>query len=150
MTSDLDVLVGTRPALWDWLDGDVRRFFPRFAWSKTSDDGWIRIEQAMQDDTLVVRAEMPGVDPEHDVDVTVDRGYLTIRAERRDERPDKDDGAFRTEFRYGSFVRTLRLPEGAKTDDITASYANGVLEVRVAMPAPAATPPTQKVTITRG
>jgi HSP20 family protein len=82
--------------------------------------------------------------------VTVDNGYLTIRAERRDERSDKDGREFRTEFRYGTFARTLRLPEGTKSEDVTASYKDGVLEVRVAMPPETETPSAQKITISRG
>lgn len=75
----------------------------------------------------VLRAELPGVDPDKDVEITVQEGVLGIRAERREERKDKN----RSEFRYGSFVRSVTLPVGAQEDQISASYDNGILEVVV-------------------
>jgi HSP20 family protein len=159
MTTDLDVQTGdvrngdarnrARPALWDWFDGDVGRFFERLGWPATWGEDRIRVEEEMVDGALVIRAEIPGVDPDKDVDISLGDGYLTIRAERRSERSDKQGGGFRTELRYGSFSRVLRLPEGAKADDVTASYTDGMLEVRVPMP-PAATSTPQKVAVTRG
>jgi HSP20 family protein len=143
-------MVRARPALWDLFDRDVGRLFERVGWPTAWTEDLIRIEEEMEGDTLIVRAEMPGIDPDKDVDVTLDDGYLTIRAERHDGRSDKNGGGFRTEFRYGSFARTLRLPDGAKMEDVTASYKDGVLEVRVAMPPVAEAPPAQKVSITRG
>ena len=66
----------------------------------------IRIEDFVEGDHYMVRAELAGIDPEKDVEVTVGAGYLTIRAERHD----KTEGKHRTEFRYGSFSRSLSLP----------------------------------------
>jgi hypothetical protein len=63
----------------------------------------IRIEDFVEGDHYLVRAELAGIDPEKDVEVTVGSGYLTIRAERHD----KTEGKHRTEFRYGSFSRSL-------------------------------------------
>ena len=77
-----------------------------------------------------MRAEIPGVDPEQDVEISVNHGRLSIRAER-EERSEKTEDGYHSEFRYGSFARVLTLPEGAKADDISASYTDGVLEVRV-------------------
>lgn len=59
--------------------------------------------------------------------VTVDHDMLTIKGERREETKEKN----RTEFHYGSFSRTIRLPAGAKADEVAATYTDGVLEVRV-------------------
>ena len=64
-----------------------------------------------------VRAEMPGVDPANDVDITVRGGRLTIRAARSE----KSESKGRSEFSYGSFSRTVSLPPGADEDDITAT-----------------------------
>ena len=61
---------------------------------------------------MVVRAELPGVDPEKDIDVTVEDGVLTISAERRESTEKKEDTSYRSEFRYGSFVRRLPVPRG--------------------------------------
>ena len=76
------------------------------------------------------RAELPGVDPEADVEVTVESGMLTIRAERREE--SKQDR--HSEFKYGSMTRSIALPERADPDKITATYDKGILEVTVPIP----------------
>jgi HSP20 family protein len=86
----------------------------------------IRIEERRTRDTYVVRAELPGLDPARDVYVTCHHGLLRLHV-RRDRQPDTT----RSEFRYGSSVRTITLPPGAREDEITASYTDGILEVRV-------------------
>ena len=91
----------------------------------------IRIEDFVEGDHYLVRAELAGIDPEKDVEVTVGSGYLTIRAERHD----KTEGKHRTEFRYGSFSRSLPLPGDANADDVTASYDHGILTVSVGLKA---------------
>ena len=83
----------------------------------------------VEDDHYMVRAELAGIDPEKDVEVTVGSGYLTIRAERHD----KTEGKHRTEFRYGSFSRSLPLPAQANADDVKASYDHGILTVSVGL-----------------
>ncbi|NDJ88588.1 Hsp20/alpha crystallin family protein [Mycolicibacter kumamotonensis] len=93
----------------------------------------IRLEDRMEDGHYVVRAELPGVDPAKDVDVTVHDGQLTIKAERTESKEAKG----RSEFSYGSFVRSVTLPAGADEDDITASYDKGILTVSVAVTEPA-------------
>ena len=82
----------------------------------------IRIEEYADGDHYLIRAELAGIDPEKDVEVTVGSGYLTIRAERSD----KIEGKHRSEFRYGSFSRTLSLPVNADEDAVTASYHDGI------------------------
>jgi predicted unusual protein kinase regulating ubiquinone biosynthesis (AarF/ABC1/UbiB family)/HSP20 family molecular chaperone IbpA len=86
-----------------------------------------RLEEAIRDNHYVIRAELPGLDPDNDIEVTVDGQILTIRAERRE----RDNGAYRSEFRYGSLARAVRLPASVDAADITARYDNGVLEVSV-------------------
>ena len=86
-----------------------------------------RLEEAMRDDRYVIRAELPGLDPENDIEVTVDGRILTIRAERRQQ----DNGPYRSEFRYGSLARAVRLPARVDAADVTARYDKGVLEVSV-------------------
>lgn len=89
----------------------------------------MRLEDEMEDGHYVVRAEIPGIDPAKDVDITVGDGVLTIKAERTEKKEAKS----RSEFRYGSFVRSVTLPAGASEEDITASYDKGVLTVSVAV-----------------
>jgi HSP20 family protein len=93
--------------------------------------GAIRVEELVDGDRLVVRAELPGVDPEKDVEVRIEGGDLLISARRQERKEEKERGGYRTEFRYGSFSRTIPLPQGAGEHDIEAAYTDGVLEVRV-------------------
>jgi HSP20 family protein len=89
----------------------------------------MRVEDYVKNGTYVVRAELPGVDPEKDIEVTVSKGVLTISAHRRE----KTEGKHRSEFRYGAFARSVTLPEGADEDHIQASYDMGILEVAVTL-----------------
>lgn len=89
----------------------------------------IRIEDFVEGDHYMIRAELAGIDPEKDVHVSVGAGYLTIRAERHD----KTEGKHRSEFRYGVFSRSLPLPANADEDDIKAAYHDGILTVSVGL-----------------
>ena len=120
-----DVIRSGRPVVeWPPRWPAVRRWMDLF-----EDDGVIRVEEVLAGDTLVIRAELPGVDPEKDVDLTVEDGVLTLHALRRDERQDTDGR--RSEFRYGSFSRTLALPAGATESDVKATFTDGILEITV-------------------
>ena len=79
---------------------------------------------------VVVRAELPGVKPE-DVDITLSRGVLTISGQRKAEAEQQGQGFYVRERRYGSFRRSLVLPEGIDESKVDARYENGVLEVRI-------------------
>lgn len=102
----------------------------------------IRLEDQMEDGRYVVRAELPGLDPAKDVDITVRNGQLTIKAERSERKEAKG----RSEFAYGSFVRSVTLPAGANEDDITASYDQGILTVSVPVATPAE-PAEKRITV---
>ena len=97
------------------------------------DAGWplgahpVHVEEYFVDDAYVLRAELPGVDAARDIEVTVSGDVLTISAKRDEEKRDKQ----RSEFRYGSFTRTVRLPAGADLEHVKAVYTNGILDVRV-------------------
>lgn len=93
----------------------------------------MRVEEFRDDDSMVVRADLPGVDPDKDIDVTVKDGMLHIHAQRSEKSSREEDRSYRTEFRYGSFDRVVHLPAGATSTDVKASYRDGVLEVRVPM-----------------
>lgn len=97
---------------------------------------------------LVVRAELPGIDPEKDVDISFQDGLLTIRGERRHEEKSEQDNYYRVESTYGSFSRTIALPQTVKADDVHASYENGILEVVV--PQAAQLSSAKKIPITSG
>ncbi|MBK9180999.1 MAG: Hsp20/alpha crystallin family protein [Acidimicrobiales bacterium] len=91
----------------------------------------IKVEESVEGGKLVVKAELPGVDPDKDIELTVSDDVLTIRAERRREEEVEEKGRFRSEFRYGSFTRVVPLPAGATATDVEASYADGILTVKV-------------------
>jgi HSP20 family protein len=115
---------------WDWEGPDLTRFFEGLRpWFRDADR--LRIEQELTDDTLVIRAEMPGVDPDKDVEITVQDGVLHLRAERRSEEKQESEGRVRSEFHYGMFERALRVPAALSVDDVKANYKDGILEVRV-------------------
>ena len=82
-------------------------------------------------DDAVLRLELPGVDPEKDVVVELERGHLIVRGERRDERTEDRDGRRLREVRYGSFRRAFGLPSHVTAEALSASYDAGVLTVRV-------------------
>jgi HSP20 family protein len=94
----------------------------------------IRIEETVENDQLVVKAELPGIDPDKDVEISVQERTLHIRAERRQETKEETQGRRHSEFRYGSFARRLPLPKGVSEEQVTASYQDGILEVRVPLP----------------
>ncbi len=110
---------------------------------------WLRVEEFVDDKTLVVRAELPDIDPDNDVEIVVVDGELRIKAERQAKTEHKEKDSYRSEFQYGSFTRTVKLPPGATEADVSASYKDGVLEIRVPVAEAVAAAPT-KVEITRG
>jgi len=89
----------------------------------------IRIEDYVEGERYLVRAELAGIDPAKDVELTVGAGYLTIRAERHSS----TEGKHRSEFRYGSFSRILPLPANVNEDDVVATYHDGILTISVGL-----------------
>lgn len=92
----------------------------------------IRIEEYVDGETYVVRAELPGVDPKREVQVAIVDGELRIMADRADTRVEPGS----SEFQYGSFCRTVPLPAGAREDGVTATYDRGILDVRLRLGPP--------------
>jgi HSP20 family protein len=83
---------------------------------------------------LVVKADLPGVNKE-DVKVSVtEDGVLTVEGERKHEKEEKREGYFHSERGYGRFFRSVQLPQGAKTEQVSAQFTNGVLEIGVPVP----------------
>jgi HSP20 family protein len=81
-------------------------------------------------DDVVVKAALPGVDPE-DVDLTISGDTLVIKGETKQENESKDQDYIRRERRYGSFVRSVTLPASLKADQAEAKFENGVLTLRI-------------------
>ena len=104
----------------------------------------LKVEDYFEGDRHIIRADIPGVDPDRDIQLSVEGGMLRLRGERRAEEHDR----YHTEIRYGSFERLITLPRGTKPEDITAEYADGVLTVS-APTAAAASEQQQSIPITR-
>jgi HSP20 family molecular chaperone IbpA len=105
----------------DWFEIDFPRPLPA-----------IRFEDKVSDKEYVLRAELPGLEPDKDLQITAMHGVLTVKAERREE----EEGLNRTEFRYGALQRSVRLPANADQAAIKASYRKGILEITVPLTAP--------------
>lgn len=96
-----------------------------------ADGSWLRVEEFQDGDTMVVRAEIPGIDPDKDVELTISEGVLRVKAHREQTSEQKSREGYRSEFRYGSFVRSVPLPPGTRDEDVKASYNDGILEIRI-------------------
>lgn len=134
-------------ALLGRMASDVDRMFDEFEWPVfrargiTKTAAWSpNLDVFEKDNRLIARADLPGLKKE-DVTVEVADGYLTISGERTHEAEEKKENFYRCEREYGSFYRTIPLPEDVKFEEVTATFENGVLEVRVPLAARAAHKP---------
>jgi HSP20 family protein len=118
---------------------EVRRIFDDFGlgagWRRETVEGGLmtwapHIDVTQHKDEIVVRADLPGVEKD-DVKVSVTADTVTIRGERHRAQEEERDGVYRSERSYGAFFRTIALPPGSTTDQVKASFKNGVLEIRV-------------------
>jgi HSP20 family protein len=128
-----------------WPEIFARRWPESFQGVPFGEAGF-RMEQFIDtDNSMVIRGELPGLDVDKDVTITLDGGRLVIAGKREERMEEKSDGSFRSEFHYGSFERSVRLPAGARANAIEASYNKGILEVRV--PCDAEEPAVTKIPI---
>ena len=97
-------------------------------------------------DYYVLRADLPGLSDD-DVEIEIESNVLTISGERNAEHEDHEDGYYRVERAFGSFARSLTLPEGIDAEGVQAQFDRGVLEIRI--PKPEQRKP-RKVTISAG
>lgn len=112
-----------------------RMFLDRMTAPETGEMGtwWPAVEVSEQSGELVVRADLPGLKKE-DVKVELTDEGLILRGERKREHEQREGQMYRSERSYGSFYRSIALPEGAKTDQVKAQFNDGVLEVTIPMP----------------
>jgi HSP20 family protein len=114
--------------------------WPSFQWPSlrtrpAAEAAWYpEIDVFEKDNRLVTKIDLPGMKKE-DVKVEVTDGHLAISGERRRESEDKGKEFYRCERECGSFYRAVPLPEGVKLEDVKATFAEGVLEVSVPLPA---------------
>lgn len=93
-----------------------------------------KVDVFEKENRLFTRVDLPGVKRE-DVKVEVTENHLVLSGERKVEKEEKKDNVYRTEREYGSFYRAVSLPEGVKLEEVKATFADGVLEVSVPLPA---------------
>ncbi len=122
----------------DRLFDDFTRGFPAFSSAGAAGAAELlpSVDVTETDKQIEITAELPGLE-EKDVQVNVADNVLTIRGEKKAEKEEKDKTFRLVERSYGSFVRSLELPEGVNADAIKASIDKGVLKVTVPKPAPA-------------
>ena len=133
------------------MQRDMDRIFTRMGTPAGAETvgpvAWMpKIDVKSKGDDIVVRAEVPGIDPA-DVDIEVTDNVLTIRGERKFEEEKEDEGWLIRESSYGSFERSMVLPEGVTADDIKADYTDGILEIHVPKALEAAKPKTTRIAI---
>jgi HSP20 family protein len=124
----------------DSLQGDMNRLFDRFFEGRAANGmrrRWIPAMDLVEtDDHLVLRGDLPGM-TEDDVDIEIKDNVLTVSGERKSEHDERGEGFHRVERAFGSFSRSLTLPQGIQPDRIEAKFENGVLEVQIPKPAEA-------------
>jgi HSP20 family protein len=123
----------------DNLQGEVNRLFDTFFGGAGNGGSrarrWVPAMDLVEtEDALVLRADLPGLERD-DVAIEVKDRVLTISGKREVEDTEKADGYYRVERAFGSFSRSLALPEGVEADQVKASFDKGVLEVTIPKPA---------------
>src|SRR5438132_11413347 len=120
----------------DRFKRDFDDLFDRFLGgrlSRQSSGRGLALESYVDNGKLIVRADLPGVDPK-DVEITANDDQLTIRGKRERQSEEKGRDFIHREVIYGSFERVVKLPGGVNPDQIRAAYSNGVLELTVPLP----------------
>ena len=124
----------------DSLQGDMNRLFDRFFEGRAPNGAGRRWVPAMDlvetGEDFVLRADLPGMS-QGDVKIELEDNVLTVSGERKAENEEKGEGYHRVERAFGSFSRSLTLPQGVDTDRVEANFDKGVLEVRIPKPAEA-------------
>ncbi len=128
----------TLPVFGD-LRNEIDRLFERFFENKPLLDidapalntDWVpALDITEKDDTILVKAEIPGVDPAK-IEVTVEDDMLTIKGAKEETREEKERGYFRSERRFGSFLRRVMLPVAVDDNKVNATYKDGVLKIEL-------------------
>ena len=117
-------------------------------WTEFFGNSSINLEEFEENGTYVIRAEVPGIDPDKDVELTVADGALRLKVHRARQSQNGDRTHFRSEFEYGSLQRFILLPASATETDVKATYRDGILEVR--LPMNGSTAREHRVAIARG
>jgi HSP20 family protein len=118
----------------DFVSPEVGRSLSRTVGGNVPGGDWMpAIEVRQKDNNIIVRADLPGVNPE-DVKVELQEDGLLIEGETKHEEVQEKEGFFHSERSYGRFSRFIPLPENVDADQISANYRNGVLELTIPVP----------------
>jgi HSP20 family protein len=121
----------------DSLQSDMNRLFDSFFQGRAGNGTgrrWIPAMDLVETaDHLVLRADLPGM-TEDDVDIEIKDGVLTVTGERKGEHEERSEGFYRVERAFGSFSRSLSLPDGVDAGAVSARFDKGVLEVKIPKP----------------
>jgi len=116
---------------------EIRQVFDRFFGEDAADQSnvvtsqWTpRVDVKEEDKRFIIQADIPGVDPK-DIEVSMDKGILTIRGERKSESKEQTGKLTRIERAYGAFYRRFALPDSADAEGVSASGKHGVLEISI-------------------
>ena len=116
---------------------ELKQVFDRFFTEDETDQSnvvtsqWTpRVDIKKEDKRFVILADIPGVDPK-DIDISMDKGILTIRGERKSESTEQNGKTTRVERSYGAFYRRFALPDSADAEGVSASGKHGVLEISI-------------------
>ena len=113
------------------LRDEMNRLFTRSLGDSAGGSAWTPAMDIFDtQDAVVLKAELPGLTPD-DIDIEIDDNVLTVKGERRFEDTVEEGRYYRLERAYGGFSRTVTLPQGVKSEEISADFDNGVLHVRV-------------------
>lgn len=135
-----------------WPDDRFDRLFrDMFTGASRPVEKWpMHVEEYVDGGQCVIRLEMPGLDPEKDIEVEIGDAALHVTAHREERTTEDRPDTYRSEFRYGSFERYVPLPDGATEKDVTATYKDGILEVRLPLAAAEEKPVKTRVEVTHG
>ena len=119
------------------LQDEIKQVFERFFGNADTDSSSVvtsqwspRVDIKEEAGRFVILADIPGVEPK-DIDISMDKGILTIKGERHSERKEETERFSRVERMHGVFHRRFALPDSANPEQITASGRNGVLEISI-------------------
>ncbi|MBN2581356.1 MAG: Hsp20/alpha crystallin family protein [Pirellulales bacterium] len=126
-------LVTLRTEMDRLFDSFIREPFGAWDWPGFlgGQQGWPAVDVSESEKEILVRAELPGVDPK-ELDVSVTGNQLILSGEKKEEKETKEQGYYHSEARYGTFRRVIPLPEGADSEKVDAQYAHGVLTLKIA------------------
>jgi len=117
----------------DFFDDFLHPFVPQGNHANASERLGLKVDIYHKDDAVFIDAELPGVEKD-DIHVDVKGKYVTLGGERKSDTEVKEENCYRRERRYGKFERTFSMPFEVDSDNVTATFKNGVLKLEISKP----------------